>query len=144
MQSINLNEIEKIGKRLNKILDEFPGMRRKFHEEVAKETLTMIKNGFGNRKVASWQERHVGTKGGYAAVRPMAKTYYAKYAVGYITNAITSGHRVRPCSQKYSRAKLNYVSGKHIYIDTVDKATNMAEKKAETMTKELEEKLKGL
>ena len=41
---------------------------------------------------------HMGSGGGYVAVRPKAETYQTtksgkRYAVGYITNAIESGHR---------------------------------------------------
>ena len=40
----------------------------------------------------------MGSGGGYVAVRPKAETYQTtksgkRYAVGYITNAIESGHR---------------------------------------------------
>lgn len=49
-------------------------------------------------RVKSWQEAHVGSGGGYVAVRPKAETYIEtengnRYAVGRITNAIVSGHR---------------------------------------------------
>lgn len=41
---------------------------------------------------------HMGTKGGYVAVRAKADTYQTtksgkRYAVGYVTNAIEGGHR---------------------------------------------------
>lgn len=144
MQSINLDGIEKISDKFNELLEKFPEMRRKYHEEVAKETQDLVKGGFGNGKVASWQEKHVGSKGGYSAVRPMAKTYYANYAVGYITNSVTSGHRTRPASQKRHRPRTNYVSGKHVYIDKEVTARIMAERKAEEMTREIERRLRNL
>ena len=144
MQSINLDGIEKISDKFNELLEKFPEMRRKYHEEVAKETQDLVKGGFGNGKVASWQEKHVGSKGGYSAVRPMAKTYYANYAVGYITNSVTSGHRTRPASPKRHRPRTNYVSGKHVYIDKEVTARIMAERKAEEMTREIESRLRNL
>lgn len=80
----------------------------------------------GSGRVRGWQGQYVGSRGLYAAVRPKAKTYaeahglqtYAqkapkRYAVGYITNAINSGHRARgdqfgyqsiPGEQFYQRA----------------------------------------
>lgn len=144
MQSINLDGIEKISDKFNELLEKFPEMRRKYHEEVAKETQDLVKGGFGNGKVASWQEKHVGSKGGYSAVRPMAKTYYANYAVGYITNSVTSGHRTRPASQKRHRPRTNYVSGKHVYIDKEVTARIMAERKAAEMVREIESRFRNL
>ena len=52
----------------------------------------------GSGKVAGWQAPHMGTKGGYVAVRAKADTYQTtksgkRYAVGYVTNAIEGGHR---------------------------------------------------
>ena len=144
MQSINLDGIEKISDKFNELLEKFPEMRRKYHEEVAKETQDLVKGGFGNGKVASWQEKHVGSKGGYSAVRPMAKTYYANYTVGYITNSVTSGHRTRPASQKRHRPRTNYVSGKHVYIDKEVTARIMAERKAAEMVREIESRFRNL
>ena len=63
MQSINLDGIEKISERFNELAEKFPEMRRKYHEEVAKEIQNLVKGGFGNGKVSSWQEKHVGSKG---------------------------------------------------------------------------------
>ena len=144
MQPINLNGIEKISEKFNELLEKFPEMRRKYHEEVAKETQNLVKGGFGNGKVASWQEKHVGSRGGYAAVRPKANTFYANYAAGQITNAIDSGHRTRPASQKRHRPRANYVSGKHVYIDKEVTARIMAERKAAEMVREIESRFRNL
>lgn len=78
----------------------------------------------GTGKVRSWQAPHVGSKGGYAVVRPKAKTYTEtkkRYAVGYVTNAINSGHRFPSPTGKNKRYRARIksgrmkVAGKHFY-----------------------------
>lgn len=50
-------------------------------------------------RVFAWQELHIGSKLGYVAIRPKAKTWaedsrgrQTGYQVGQVTNAIVSGH----------------------------------------------------
>ncbi len=59
----------------------------------------------GTGKVQSWQEVYRGSGGGYAAVRARAKTFDRSYAVGYITNAIENGHRIRSPSGRAKHYK---------------------------------------
>ena len=67
--------------------------------EVGQELLTQVRQEIGGKgKVAGWQDIHMGSKGGYVAVRARAKEYQTtksgkRYAVGYVTNAIEGGHR---------------------------------------------------
>lgn len=83
----------------------------------------------GSGKVRSWQEKYVGSKGGYAAVRPKKETWTEatkkkgnRYAVGYVTNAINSGHRA-------PRAQFAYksVRGKFFYQRASVKLGKVAE-----------------
>lgn len=72
----------------------------------------------GTGKVQSWQQKYMGSGGGYTAVRPAANTYdRSGNAVGYVTNAIEGGHRVRT-GRGPSRAKMQRVSGKWMYRST--------------------------
>ncbi|MCR4935944.1 MAG: hypothetical protein K5990_05610, partial [Oscillospiraceae bacterium] len=59
----------------------------------------------GTGKVQSWQDVRRGSGGGYVAVSPKPKTYAGGYAVGYITNALEHGHRIRPPSGRAPRYK---------------------------------------
>ena len=69
----------------------------------------------------------MGSKGGYAAVRPQKNTYIEtkgkqkhfragpkKYAVGYATNAINNGHRSPRNTWGY-RTNAKVVAGKQFY-----------------------------
>lgn len=68
----------------------------------------------GTGKVRSWQGQYVGSKGLYAAVRPKKETWTEaskkkkhRYAVGYVTNAINSGHRFpSPSGRKGYKPKI--------------------------------------
>ena len=90
-------------------------------EELAEDLLQEVRGRIGGAgKVQRWQEKYVGSGGGYAAVRPKARTYDERgNAVGYVTNAINSGHAVRkPGGQakRYrSQVKQSYVPGKGFY-----------------------------
>jgi hypothetical protein len=104
MQSINLNGLEELTKELNALLNEFPEARRKLHEEMAnmakKEVDTqIIASGIQDDKgkIREWQEEHVGSGGGYAAVRA-AKGSTGDNSPGAITNYLENGHRIRGTS----------------------------------------------
>ena len=67
--------------------------------QIGARLLQEVRTGIGGTgKVSGWQAPHMGSGGGYVAVRPKAETYQTtksgkRYAVGYITNAIEGGHR---------------------------------------------------
>lgn len=70
--------------------------------------------------MANVQDQHVGSGGGYAAVRAKAKTELRGYAAGYITNALENGHAVRKASgtakrKRKSRKNMDRVAGKYMY-----------------------------
>lgn len=124
-QSVKINGLEQLRDDLQKLAEELPEMRREIHEELAGQMLAEVQNALAQKAegssgtVAGWQESYVGTKGGYAAVRPKAKTFHEGYAVGYITNAIENGHAIRRPSGKWkhyrARVKKRYVLGLHFY-----------------------------
>ena len=109
----------------------------------------------GSGKVRSWQEAYVGSKGGYAAVRPKAETYVEikgrqkgfrappkKYAVGYITNAINSGHR-SPRNSAGFRTSGKVVSGKQFYQRAQARAEMVAQEAAGQIVQALTDHLGG-
>lgn len=73
--------------------------RRAFRDAAPKLKQAVDSAIGGSGKVASWQADDVGSLGGYAAVRPKAKTFTPvnrrgkRYAVGHVTNAIDQGHK---------------------------------------------------
>jgi len=119
MPDLDLAALTAFAEALERAGKKFPEMRRELHEELAEAALEEVQDIMGGGKVASWQESHVGSRGGYAAVRPRAKTYHKGYAVGWITNAIEHGHAIRRPSgygKNYrARIKKGYVLGKGYY-----------------------------
>ena len=152
-QSVTVKGLDELIGSLQDVAEDFPRVRREFHEAVAEEIREEVLKSLGSQaksstgKVAGWQESVVGTLGGYAAMRPR-KGKNGKYAYGYITNAIESGHaisRPRKARKGYrARIKKRYVLGLHFY----ERAKPLAEKRAidganrlaDTIKQKLEEK----
>ena len=146
-QSVKISGLEHLRKDLEELSEELPEMRREIHEELAVQMRGEVEEALARRAgsstgtVAGWQEGYVGTKGGYAAVRPRAKTSYRGYAVGQITNAIENGHAIRRPSGRWkhyrARVKKRYVLGLHFYREVqggkleklaIDAANRMADR----------------
>lgn len=125
MQSINLSALDGLTKDLDKILQEMPEKNRELHEKLAdlakaevdaQISASGINDSSG--KVKDWQKEHVGSRGGYAAVRP-SDSSTGNNSPGAITNYLTSGHKIRRPSGKSKRyrpkIKTPYVDGRHFY-----------------------------
>ncbi|MCI1958186.1 MAG: hypothetical protein LKJ25_01005 [Clostridia bacterium] len=150
MQSVEIHGLEEFDCKLQNLLKNAPEKRRRLHEEIAEMTKAEVDNSIGGTgKVASWQEKAVGSGGGYAAVRPKAKTYIynktnsKKYAVGYVTNAIENGHAIRnPKNLKTRRRiKVSAAKGRAFYasarVKAETQAIQMCRDFAEKLTDEL-------
>lgn len=153
-QSVTVKGLDELIESLQDVAEDFPRVRREFHEAVADEIWEEAQKSLGNRaktntgKIAEMQEKYVGSGGGYAAVRPKAKMFHKGYAYGYITNALENGHaisRPRKARKGYrARIKKRYVLGLHFY----ERAKPLAEKRAidganrlaDTIKQKLEEK----
>lgn len=135
-------------------LDEaLPEARRQMYEEIGAAVLSRVRaNIGGSGKVQGWQDAFVGSKGGYAAVRPKGETYEttpggkARYAVGYITNAIENGHRqesgwyVPALGKKLFRDR---AEGKHFYAAAQREAEQLAYQAAERFAADIRRELEG-
>ena len=146
MQTVELDDLYRLADKFDRICRELPEKKRELHEKIAVELEAQVKaNVGGTGKVASWQEKRVGSKGGYAAVSARAKAYQGNYALGYITNAIENGHTVRkpkkPSKYYKSRVKYASVKGKQFYYKTRSQAErtalNLCHKFTEELTKEI-------
>ena len=153
MQSIELDALEKLDEDLKDLLEEFPKARRELHERLAemiKEEVDKQIDASGlndsRGKIKGWQEPHVGSGGGYAAVRAQ-KGETGDNSPGAITNYLENGHRIREPSgkSKYYRPRINkpYVDGYHFYqaARTVVEAKAIAE--AERFVEEFRRRLEG-
>lgn len=127
--------------------------RRAFEAAVPKLKAAVDSKIGGTGKVQGWQWGVVGSKGGYAAVRPKAKTFTDPtkregnaYAVGYVTNAINSGHKF---PRHNSRRKANIksgktnVPGKFFYEAAEDQASQVAQEAANEVLQAVKQHLEG-
>lgn len=141
--------------RWKELLQEMPELKRATFEDLGQEVLAQVRECIGGTgKVQDWQDFYVGSRGGYAAVRPKRKTYYAardggmEYAVGHITNAINSGHSIwngarvfydRKGKRRIKIIKHGFVQGKRFYEDAAAWSDVLIEKAAERLEARLKE-----
>lgn len=121
---VKVEGFDKIDANLEKVLTGAKAKREQLHEKVATELKTMVDQSIGknlndaNGKVRSWQVRHVGSLGGYAAVHP-GDMQYRGTAVGAVTNYLEVGHKVRVArtlkGAKRSKSKKIRVVGRFFY-----------------------------
>lgn len=117
------------------LLRKIPEERRALFERLGPQMEAAVRRTIGGSgKVASWQEGAVGSKGGYAAVRPRAKAVHKGYAVGYITNAITSGHKT---------PNGGFVAGKRYYEAAEPSVKAILEREIKTLEARLKEAVEG-
>lgn len=145
MQSV---EIRDLSEDFYAMARKFPEERKRLMEEVAKTMQGVVSGKIGGAgKVQSWQDTFVGTRGGYAAVRPKRDTSYQGYAVGYITNAIENGHQVRGPSghaRRYRpRLKKTRVPGKGFYAEAGGQVDEVVLQAAQRMLDRMAEELEG-
>lgn len=142
-------DLERLAADFNALLHDYPEWRREMYEEMAQAVLEDVQSGFGNGDVAGWQDKAVGSGGGYAAVRPKKETFTQngkkRYAVGYVTNAIENGHkqekgRYVPALEKKLTA--DRVAGKGVYAGARQRTEQIAYQAAERFVKKIQQKLK--
>lgn len=147
MQSISLSGLDGLTKDLDTLLEKMPEKNRDLHEELAQLAKAEVDaqisaSGVNDSsgKIKSWQEPHVGSRGGYAAVRA-SDAGTGDNSPGAITNYLGSGHKIRRPggrSKRYWPAiKKPYVNGRHFY----QKAQTSVESKAITVTNRFTEDL---
>lgn len=127
MQSVESEGLSKLDKDISDFLKRFPNMRKELHEKIADALKKEVDLQIGmslddfSGKIKKWQEKYVGSKGGYAAIRPV-DTSTGNDSPGAITNYINSGHTIRRPrgKNKYYRANIKklYVDGRHFYEKT--------------------------
>ncbi len=119
MRSVSIDKLDQyFAELLKKVPQEREAMFRELGEELLKDVRSRI-GGAG--KVQSWQEMRMGSQGGYVKVWPKPGVFDENgYAAGYVTNAITSGHRQTPgrfVPRLWKPLKREWVPGKHFYAD---------------------------
>lgn len=153
---IDHSELDQLVEKLTKAPRVLKEAKREAFETAAPRLLSAVQYEIGGSgKVRSWQEKYVGSKGGYAAARPKKETWTEatkkkgnRYAVGYVTNAINNGHRFPAPSGRagYKPKILNggmTVPGKHFYQRAQAQAGQVAQDAADQIVQALIDHLEG-
>lgn len=121
---IDSQSLEQLDARLAQAVRQAPEIKKEVLTGLGEQLLSQVQNNIGGGgKVQRWQHTHLGSGGGYVAVHPAEgeKDAYGR-AVGAVTNAIESGHRIpspRGKAKRYRpRIKKARVPGKGMYART--------------------------
>lgn len=152
MQSIDLTKLEELDEVFRSMMDEMPEMKMELHEQISdiiKSEVDMQISSSGLKdssgRVRNWQESHVGSRGGYAAVRATDSSI-GNNSPGAITNYLENGHAIRRPSEtsKYYRPRIKkpYVDGYHFYkaarVNVESRAIAIAEEFVDKISNRLE------
>ena len=145
---IDSQSLEQLDARLAQAVRQAPEMKKEVLTGLGEQLLSQVQNNIGGGgKVKRWQHTHVGSGGGYVAVHPAEgeKDAYGR-AVGAVTNAIESGHRIPPPRGKAKRYRPRIdkarVPGKGMYARTAPQraAEDAARQLGQQLIEHLEEK----
>lgn len=156
MQSIECSDLDRLVDSWEALLKDFPGMKQELLEELGRDLLTDVRGKIGGTgTVQEWQDRYLGSKNGYVAIRARANTFKVtpggkRYAVGYVTNAIENGHKHRrPSQQKQDgyryRPRINVpaVPGKHFYAAVRGRIGSVGRQEVQALAAEIARRLEG-
>lgn len=146
MQSIDLKALDELDKDIKNLIESFPDMQKELHEEFADLIKNKVDVEIGgaiknSSKIKRWQEKNIGSYGGYAAVRAV-KVSTGTDSPGAITNYLENGHKIRKPTGRSKRYKprINtiYVDGYHFY----NRASNNLEGDIIKLSEQFIEKIK--
>lgn len=108
MPSVEVQGFHELDQALNTILKEISGARQELHERLSKMLKSEVDTAIdqsglndSHNKIKNWQEERVGSKGGYAAIRPLkGPGLVGRNSPGAITNYLEHGHKVRPSKKQ--------------------------------------------
>jgi hypothetical protein len=153
-QTIEVNGIEELKNRLDSIMRESHDMRESIHTRVAVEMKRIVAgnvrhnlpNHDEHMTVQGWQTPHVGSGGGYAAVRAI-KGKTGRNSPGAITNYLENGHKVKIArtviAAKRSKSKRMRVVGFGFYADSKTQAKRLALEASDELTRWVKGKIEG-
>lgn len=157
MQTVDYSAVDHILDGWDRLLKDYPDMKRELLENVGDRMLSDVQQRIGGSgKVQGWQDTYVGSRLGYVAARAKAETYQTtrhgtRYTVGYITNAIENGHKNRRPQQRESpgyhytkgRIKTAAAAGKHFYAGARQEIGRLGGAELRRMAEEIARRLEG-
>lgn len=150
--TVDTTSLDRLVESWDALVQRFPQQKRAALAEIGAKLLQQVRGEIGGTgKVAGWQVPHMGSGGGYVAVRAKADTYQTtksgkRYAVGYITNAFEGGHKIRkPQGGKgyHSRVKVAAVSGRWSYDAVRRQLAGMSQEDVDALMTLIKDGLEG-
>lgn len=155
-QTVDTSGLDRLLKSWEQLLKEFPEAKRQALEQMGRDLLLNVQEEIGGSgKVAGWQAPHLGSGGGYVAIRAKANEYQTtksgkRYAVGLITNAIEGGHRHggpresgKPGYRHRSRIQVAAVPGRWMYQTVREQLGNMGQAEMDELLQTIIDGLEG-
>lgn len=150
---IDYGSLKALDERLQKAGDAFPKLAETFTREMADEGLAVLQRQIASRlndshgHVQSWQEKQVGSRKRYAAVRAKGgDSVKDDYRTAYITTALDSGFKTRQPSGRpgyVPRRHYNKVPGRKFYNAAWAELEPKANERAAELAKTLAEQIGG-
>lgn len=150
--TVDTTSLDRLVESWDALAQRFPQEKRSALAELGDELLRQVRGEIGGTgKVAGWQAPHMGSGGGYVAVRAKANTYQTaksgkRYTVGYITNDFEGGHKIRkPQGGKgyRPRIKVAAVSGRWSYDAVLRQLTGMSQEDVDALMTLITDGLEG-
>lgn len=160
-----MQSIQTVTKNLEKALKEFPEKRERTVDAVSDMALSRVRSSISSRlndshgKIANWQHKRVGDKGGYGVIEAVGGKEAVAVAPnlpssgdgspGAITNAIEHGHKTRiphdaqAKRYKKKRRRFNEVRGRFFYKAAEPDVERIAQQAADTLCSNLVEIIEG-
>lgn len=132
MQSLDMYALDRLDKAWHDLLRRLPALKQTALQTAGTALLQEVRRQVGasgmrdgGTKVAGWQRKYLGSKGGYVAIRSIGSAEgggVGKDSAGAITNYTELGHGIRrPRGEKRSRYRprihVPAVSGYHFYYN---------------------------
>lgn len=160
MQSLNMDALDRLDESWADLLQRLPSLKRVALETAGAALLQEVRRQAGasgmrdgGAKVAGWQRKYLGSKGGYTAVRAMGGQDgggTGANSTGAITNYTENGHKIRrPSGQRKPgyryrpRIHSAAVRGYHFYYYARDQADNAVREPVDDLKRKIVSGLGG-
>ena len=120
-------ELDELDKKFTELLKQFPQAKRGLVEDVGEKLYEKVISNIDSTvskhsgKLKDGVKKHIGSKGGYAAVR-------ADYKIAPHTHLIENGHKIVRDGKI-----VGWVSGKHMYRNALNEMIDEIQQDAEKM-----------
>jgi hypothetical protein len=153
--SVEVKGLAELIDGFNSVVKDAPRMRRELHERMGEQLKHTVDSNIATSglndsrgKIRNWQDKFVGSGGGYVAVRAVA-TSTGPNSPGAITNYLECGHRTvlgsgrRPNRIRANDTRKAWVDGFWFYKKSQADAKGIAEREVEKFVQQIKDRIEG-